>query len=163
PVVSYQRGGTFQDLYVARRTGATWTTETVDSTGVVGAWSSLVRIPGTTDKFAVAYEDASQGVVKYRWQRPDSTWASEKWVDVLPGGSGYISLAFNGNTVSPVPAIAYKNGANGALIIADQTGSNASFLRSYQGNRAAAWQDLMFSPVNEDGTAGGPGQFRLLY
>lgn len=97
------------DLKLAHFNGDTWDFSVIDSAGDAGRYSSLVQSP-TTGRWAVAYEENTQGLFEYAGQTKSGTW-SKTVVDDTQAGGGYVSLAFN-STGSPAFSYYDSFGAN---------------------------------------------------
>src|SRR5688500_4450036 len=112
PVISYYSGAT-DDLFVGRRldSGA-WHRIAIDEAGDVGRSTSIALIPGTSNRFAIAYEKTAGSDYRYIEQTGASwsagSWSAPQTIDADTAG-GHTSLAFGpGNR----PAVAYYDAHN---------------------------------------------------
>ncbi|MCX5636395.1 MAG: hypothetical protein NTX52_01710, partial [Planctomycetota bacterium] len=94
------------DLKYSWQDAQGWHTVTIESSGNVGAFTSLAFNEGFP---AISYWDSTNGVLKYAWHN-GSTWQTTV-VDIVGGPERHTSLAFNNGE----PAIAYWDAPNQAL------------------------------------------------
>jgi hypothetical protein len=120
PVISYYHR-TKMDLRLAIAQVGGFSITTVDSAGDVGRATSMRLDPNRTDasKFAIAYEDTSNGDMKYAIQGPTAAFNYYVADDMVISG-GYASLAFfdSGNadpTKRWMPSISYYDAFDTAL------------------------------------------------
>jgi len=115
PNVSYGNflpGGLSSYLKYAKWTGSSWSTQTVDSGGLVGAYSSIAL--DSNDNPHISYIDSTNGTLKYaKWT--GSSWSTQT-VDVAELEDISIALDSNNN-----PHIVYTK--NSAIKYAKWTGS----------------------------------------
>jgi hypothetical protein len=118
PHISYYDGAN-GDLKHAWLSGGTWYTETVDSEGDVGRYTSIAL--DSTGHPHVSYFDDTHNTVKYAWLQ-GTNWLSET-VDEIgqpPFATGYTSLELDR---ADVPYISYYDANNGDLKLAHSDGS----------------------------------------
>ncbi|MCS7034732.1 MAG: heparinase II/III family protein [Phycisphaerae bacterium] len=127
------------DLRMAHAGTDGWILSTLDSAGDVGRFSSLVLDPTrpTATKWAVAYEDTTNGRVKYAIQGnigPGSKANGYTYytVDDMEVCGGYISLAFfksgsSDPTRAYLPAVSYYDAGNASLKFAYAADVNYNF------------------------------------
>jgi hypothetical protein len=124
-VISYYNHGK-GDLDLATQQGSGFTIETLDSTGDVGRFSSIVLDPNrpTATKFAIGYEDTSNGNYKFTLQGlfnggTQIDGYTNYTVDNLQYAGGYVSLAYYDSKSNDderyKPAMSYYDAANSAL------------------------------------------------
>lgn len=130
------------DLRMAQAATGGFSISTLDSTGDVGRFSSLTLDPtrSTSSKWAVAYEDTTNGRVRYAVQGDigPGTFAngySYYTVEDLTISGGYISLAFfkSGSTDPTrafLPAVSYYDATNTSLRFAYASDPNYNFTAS---------------------------------
>jgi hypothetical protein len=118
PVISYyaKTGGSMR--FAAYYSGK-WNLSTIDTVGDVGRYSSLALNPAT-GRWAMAYEDTSQGSFKYA-EMGKHAWNVTYADHSTRIGGGYISLAFNPKTNRP--AMSYYDAYNANLKFASFNGS----------------------------------------
>jgi uncharacterized repeat protein (TIGR01451 family) len=96
--------------------GSAWITETVDSVGQTGGYTSLALDSG--DRPCMSYFDSSTAGLMYA-HRDGGDWVTET-VDSAGDGGGYTSLALDGDDH---PHISYYHGPDGDLKYARWTGA----------------------------------------
>lgn len=138
PVITYYHR-TKGDLHMALSQGTGWQILTIDSAGDVGRFSSLTLDPNrpTASKWAIAYEDSTNGRVKYAVQGdigpgPVINGYTQYIVEDMGISGGYISLAFfkSGSTDPArafLPAVSYYDGALSRLKFAYSRDPNFNF------------------------------------
>ena len=139
PVISYYNR-TQGDLDLAQSSGTGFSITPIDTQGDVGRFSSLMLDPNrpTATKWAIGYEDTSNGNYKYALQ---GDWGDggtyingyTNWtVDNLSIAGGYVSLAFydSGSNDSHryKPAMSYYDAGNTALRYAYSTDSGGTWV-----------------------------------
>ena len=115
PHISYWDAGN-KDLRYAFRSGATWTTETVDSAGEVGEYTSLA--PDSADHPHISYFDATNKDLKYA-TNGGAGWALTA-IDPASNVGYYTSLALDG---ADHPHIAYFDVSASAVCYASFDGT----------------------------------------
>ncbi len=137
PVISYYNR-TKGDLDLAQSSGTGFAIMAVDTTGDVGRFSSIMLDPNrpTVTKWAIGYEDTSNGNYKYAIQGLFSGGTqlngyTNYTVDDLAIAGGYVSLAFYDSGTSDShrykPAMSYYDAANSALRFARSTDGTATW------------------------------------
>lgn len=114
PIISYYNK-TAGDLKFAEFDGARWNISVIASAGDQGRYSDL-QVNPSTGRFAVAYSDDTNGVLKYA-ERNANIWSALTIDSVITKGASYISLDFNVNR----PEIAYCDTANSDLKFAERS------------------------------------------
>ena len=146
PVISYYVT-TAKDLKYARWNGTSWVKSTIDSTGDVGRSSSIQRIPGAADRFAVAYEYSSDGDFKYAELGTNGLWSTTT-VDADPqAGGGFTSLAFDNNSN---PSFSYYDSWIGTLKYASRN-TSGTWTPTAISTRVSYYTNLWFNPVDGKG------------
>lgn len=138
PVVTYYHR-TKGDLHMALSQGTGWQILSLDQAGDVGRFSSLTLDPNrpTASKWAIAYEDTTNGQVKYAVQGdigpgPVVNGYTQYVVEDMGISGGYISLAFfkSGSTDPArafLPAVSYYDGTLSRLKFAYSRDPNFNF------------------------------------
>jgi fibronectin type 3 domain-containing protein len=146
PFISYYVT-TAKDLKTARWNGSTWVKSTVDSTGDVGRSSSIQRIPGAADRFAIAYEDNSTGDFKFAELSTAGLW-NVTTVDSDPlAGGGFTSLAYDTNNN---PAFSYYDSWTSTLKYASRSSAGTWTPTAISG-RISYYTNLWFNPTDGKG------------
>jgi hypothetical protein len=148
PVISYYQAQT-DDLCVARMVSPdAWERMTVDSTDDVGRSTSLALIPGTGNRFAVAYEKSTD--FDYRYIEQTGAWgagafsAPQTFDADTPGAGGHTSLAFGaGNR----PAVAYYDAHNADTKFASRA-VNGTWSNSVVWTEKAQFNTLFYEAAN---------------
>jgi hypothetical protein len=137
PAVSYyyKNNG---NLKLAKFNGSAWNVSTISASNDVGRYSSLVLNPAT-NKFAVAFEDSTNG--QYKYADENAAWAFQVVDDTQIGG-GYISLAFTNNR----PAMSYYDAHNADLKYAERSAAGTwSSVAVASKNSQGLYTDLAFT------------------
>jgi hypothetical protein len=119
-VISYY-DATHHELKLAQSATTGWTIAVVDHGADVGRYSDLSLDPSrpTASKWAISYDDVTDGTIKYAIQ------AGSGWTIATVGsGTGVTSLAFD---TSLAPAIAYYDRKDGAVEVARYSSSSKTF------------------------------------
>jgi hypothetical protein len=120
---------------------------TVDSTGDVGRSSSIQRIPGAADRFAMAYEDNSTGDFKFAELSTAGLW-NVTTVDADPlAGGGFTSLAYDTNNN---PAFSYYDSWTSTLKYAARSSAGTWTPTAISG-RISYYTNLWFNPTDGKG------------
>jgi hypothetical protein len=118
PHISYQDGPNY-DLKHAWKSGTTWLSETVDSAGDVGTFSSMAL--DSSGSPHIAYFDATNVVVKYAWLS-DTIWLSETVDNIAQPSSRWQPISLDLDQAD-APYISYYDANNGDLKLAHFNGT----------------------------------------
>jgi hypothetical protein len=123
PAISYY-DVSHHALKLAIQGGSAWQIQTVDHSGKVGTYTKLSLDPSrpTASKWAISYDDASNGTVRFAIQER-SAWT----IYTVGTGSGPSSLAFDG---SNLPALAFYDRKDNSVDIARYSVHSQSFSAS---------------------------------
>ncbi|HEX8340148.1 MAG TPA: alginate lyase family protein [Tepidisphaeraceae bacterium] len=118
------------DLRLAQADTKAWLIQTLDSKGDVGRFPSLQLDPNrpTASKFAVAYEDTTNGSFRYAIQS-GSGYKYQVVDDATAIAGGYISMKFYDSGDGFKPVMSYYDAGRGQLKYAYDTG-NGDFVTS---------------------------------
>lgn len=151
------------DLKLAQADTDGWIFSTLDSSGDVGRFPSLTLDPTrpTSSKFAIAYEDTTNGKVKYIIQGDIGPGAfangySYYTVEDMTISGGYVSLAFfkSGSTDPTrayLPAVSYYDASNTSLKFSYAVDPNYNFSNVVIATKKQGlYSRLFFSGTNEN-------------
>ncbi|MBC7785574.1 MAG: alginate lyase family protein [Burkholderiales bacterium] len=135
PAIAYYNK-TKGDLRLALSEANGWVIQTIDSSGDVGRFASLQLDPNrpTASKFAIAYEDTTNG--SFKWTIQYKTGYRFETIDnTTTNAGGYISMQFydSGSSSDRYKAVAtYYDAAKGQLRYAYDTGGVESTVWTHQ-------------------------------
>ena len=157
PVITYYNR-TKGDLRMAQSATGGWSIATLDSANDVGRFSSLMLDPNRPDatKWAVAYEDTSNGAVKFAIQGnigpgPEANGYTFYTMDDVLICGGYISMAFfdtksSDPTRKYMPAASFYNASNQTMKLAWASDANFSMTSATVAtNKKGLYTQLLFT------------------